>query len=1636
MRTQASHTRPQHSPEKGALKRRPQRPALMGLCFAILVGSVLHIDCLWCADRDFDRERFLHHLDFLTAMPHRLAGSENLHRAADYVHRTLEEIGIEEVFELPFWVWGDEILECFLEINGERLPLYPMRPNLIAQPVTPPEGFEGDIIYASRGAYSDFPVVDVAGKIVVLDYNSPEGWRRAFALGALAVIYVDDGSTPQKAVHHGNAPANFPRFYAPPETARSLFVSEREEATEGSARLRPTRGKVVSAVRWKARRGRNVIAYLPPAGSAAERYEEEVVVIAAPLDTYGDVPQLTGGARTAANVAGLLEIARVLHHTENRRPVLVAFLDGEGAAHAGARTFYLGFHLEKQDLVKKDNANEYAEFLRAISAAVRRESPLEQADGEIRRALLLRLRNVARSFQNDLAAKIRETRLRIDRMQGAAQATILQASVDTWLLERREWNEFRRLLDAEKTGPDDSFCSRRAREEILRSNAAAIHDVDMRVEEALGRERLYHLLEDRRILVHLSLNLSDRFERWGLVHGGSSPHTRPNYDVPGAYGRLFHALDTIAEEDLDHWPHFDRSPFRYLQEGESFTAGPFSHSGEVAPMYGLFHLSFMTLHDPRPRDGHPADIPSNLDQERLVCQMKEVAAFISRAIGHEEISVSQQMRDEIAYVGLNWDKGGPRGPQITKRLEGQVGTGSVPPEVLVSVRIWREQQNPDPQLPFYSSEVMLRTDEGGFFEIGPLCNPQYMSNCLLAASFDERGSIVQTNDQKKYGHQQIGLHADPINFIDIRPYALAAPPGGRFGQPTKPLVLEGHSNATLMDSEWLGGMEDNVVSIFFPGRYGKVKVFGKNSVVVLNMNPDGTDSDGMPLDRLPRLDVIQQTAVDAWRLNESRLRVLREKRVTNDSLEWFHGEAADLLQAAEKAPDLRERVALQIWSHLISRRIYGPVLDQMNDLVHAVVLLLFLSIPFAFALERLLFNSPRVYAQVGWFFALFLVTFMLLYASHPAFQIASSPLIVFLAFAIVLLSGMVLYIIVRRFQVEVKTYQGLEQTVHSADVSRTGTLFAAVQMGISSMRRRPVRTAFTAVTVILLTFSILSFASFGFEFGVVRTPIGPPMGVPAVLVHHSFWQVLPDEILEIFAGRFGEGCEVVPRYWWASSVRRKRSFLLTSADGIRIAPLRAAVGVDARELERNPGLRQALGDPERRADGNPWIVLPDPIRKELQVQNGDFVQWKGSFCRVAGRMNPGELAGLLNMDGSSILPIDYESERGKVGEQPLAENLEKIDPRLLIPVGAESVAFIDAAAAERLGGELRAFTIYPADGTQVGEIADEVASVYDQPVFGVDEDGTHRFFYTVQLAASGWQSLIFPLLLGGLIVLGTMLGSVTDRQREIYTFSAIGLAPRHVAGLFFAEAAIYAILGGQGGYLLSQGVTRVLGVLAERGLVRVPELNYSSTNAIITILIVMATVLISTIYPAFKASRGANPGIQRQWRIPPPKGDVHDIVFPFTVSEYDLIGIVSFLKEHMDTYQDASFGRFMTRSSRLELDPETKLPGISAQVSLAPFDLGISQDFTLRCAPSEISGIDEVRLHFQRRSGTRGDWKRSNRRFIEELRQQLLIWRALTEKTADVYRSSTLEAFPELEKILEDENEDELEETSPSLKKD
>ena len=350
----------------------------------------------------------------------------------------------------------------------------------------------------------------------------------------------------------------------------------------------------------------------------------------------------------------------------------------------------------------------------------------------------------------------------------------------------------------------------------------------------------------------------------------------------------------------------------------------------------------------------------------------------------------------------------------------------------------------------------------------------------------------------------------------------------------------------------------------------------------------------------------------------------------------------------------------------------------------------------------------------------------------------------------------------------------------------------------------------------------------------------------------------------------------------------------------------------------------------------------------------------------------------------------------------------EVDSSNAIWSSPDMTVLTDYQTATTLNGFINAVVLYPKEGKNLPIIDDatRIAEMFFGLVYSNTVNGINRHYFTNAYQASGLSNLVVPLLLGALIILSSLLGSIADREREIFTFSALGLSPKDVSVLFFAESGVYAVIGGLGGYLLSQVTTTILTILSKYGFWEAPEMNYSSMSTVYTILIVMAIVLLSTIYPAIKAGRSASPDVARKWKMPPPDGDRLAFQFPFTVSRVDFGGILVFISEHFANHADSSLGSFAATNVQITYgeSPYTDGYQLSSELTLAPFDLGVAEDFHMYSAPSDIEGVDVVTCTIIRRDGSKGAWLRGNRRFVDEIRNQFLLWRSLPVETVLHYR--------------------------------
>ncbi len=1642
---------------------------IAGVAAVALAGTAAGNDEGSPEDRQFFAD-----LEHLTSHPHRLPGSTYGQQTADYIEQRLKEAGITDVFRYYMQVPYLSADRCEMVIGDETVPLSPMRPNISVPPATPEDGISGPIFYVGRGEMEDYDNRSPENGIVLMDYDSYDNWQRAFELGAKAVIFLGDGDEAPTHPMHAPVPANLIRLYADRNDVEDVLGLDgtRAEAT------------VYSNLSWQYRWDANIIARVPGTDPALEALDEpptsgpEALVLSVAYDSFGEVPHRSPGARRAANIAALLQTAETFINEPPARDIIFMFFGGRSYNHQGAREIYDALLMDQG--THNDMMDEHDDELRTVDTAyglLQDEGILfpDDADGSdvLQRILREQSRFVRDNIGFDLqmlrmqhldeAERDDEFKRREERKQNLAlqwdviRRAIYERRLDE-LFERREqyargifetdesrmWGDERRARARENAVKQGQLLEEleEAVTVHLQSRLGELSERVRRDEQRLalrkglfGTEESSEVIRDYRgIVLHVSFELSDGGPEWGMVplhqyhllFGRSLPGDGDN---PGYYARVLRALGEAAEGAGD-LPGLSRRALREPLYGRTFVPGLLVHEGQVAGGYGLYNVALVTGFDRRARDGHPSDSLEHLDGRRILEQSRHAAVLLRHLADGRAISLPRLFgsQNESKYPG--WRGNRVRGERATRRVTG--GLAEMQPAVGALMAVWpgtRDWQNlkESGALPDFSPFSFERTDSTGRFRILGARTDLGNEHMLLGMSFDGTGRVGAITSRHSIQSDIVAATGRPVLFPVARPGSVIA---------SRPIhrnrgrmrLIRGTTDGVFLEEHFLAGTLDSFTFAYISAQNvrEKFKFFQVLGPVLLgeptDRHPFGAGVDPSWLLHPPRINA--HTYNELWRLNEHRLQTMRGRGITRPDLETLHNTARAVGMQIDQAGKLAEQESLSQSSASLSHRLYGPLLSSMHDLVHAIVFLLVLSIPFAFAMERLVVCATSIHGRIGGFVVMFLATFALLYWMHPGFAISSTPIIIFLAFAILLLSSLVIYLLIRKFDGELKALQGQSLAMHDVQVSRTGTMMAAVGMGMSTMRRRPTRTILTAITVVALTFTILCFASFARHVGVrsvYEGPIGENMPT-GVLARHLDFTPLPSAVPDLLE-RHAEDGGLLAIHWWMGRMHEDDP-PLTAANPRTGASvdIGAVLGVPPAELRRWPALAASLdgGDVDERAEKleHGQVYLPVIMAELLGLETGDTFLLHGQPVGLGGTIHSANLQLLRNIDNMPVTPVDFreldpvEMEDDDREEETGGGLIRTEVQRSFRRTAVEQVVVGSSDMVRRMGGAPHTVTLYPAEDVDLIDKGREFSRILSMPVWAAGPEGIERMILTFLTELAGGFALGVPLLLGGLIIFGTLLSSITDREREIYTFSALGLSPGHVGLLFFAEAAVYAVVGGMGGQLLAQLVALGASALAERGIIQPVSINFSSTHSLFAIGMVMLVVMVSAIYPAIRASRSANPGLVRSWKMPAPEGDNLKMIFPFTVSAYDITGVVSFLAEHFRSHDDAGLGAFAASDVGILRDEDSNLV-LTADLALAPFDLGVTQHFVLTAVPSEIEGVDEVEIRITRKSGATNDWIRGNRVFLRDLRVQFLVWRTLSEEAVENYRITTLQTLGE-----------------------
>ena len=1075
-------------------------------------------------------------------------------------------------------------------------------------------------------------------------------------------------------------------------------------------------------------------------------------------------------------------------------------------------------------------------------------------------------------------------------------------------------------------------------------------------------------------------------------------------------------------------------PLKGLESPASHRVTMTANVTAVAPSFGLPAMTWATLDGLRLRVDTPQDTAARLDWDRLSAQISATVALLDAWVRDADFApVEKAPLPHVLRIRATVVDQAPGEPLARVPMEGYLAVLLPGREAYVSVL---------PPVPGVRRLQFERTGVDGRCVFSALPGESGWSRRLMSLQcyqLDDAGRIVRTVNKAKSSK---GIRLD----VDRR---------WRKSQPLRATVFscDEFSAADLYDPRFLmplpqvsvidarrgtpkrinHALYDGMLSFFL--EHGvrwqlllRAGIVG-NRMILVNALP-AAESVGVSVresllgyrlgESFPDHPFLTSTR-DFYRLDSRRLSDYRKAGIANKAIERMQQRTHEELTAAEAAYANDDGAAF--FKHAMGGlgnevRSYQAIRRTADDVIRGAIFLLLVLLPFAYATERLLFAATYVYRQIAGATGIFAVMTAVLWSFHPAFRMSSMPMMIVMAFGVIFMSLLVILVIFSKFENELEKMRSGKAESSSAKTSRFGLVSTAMRLGIANMRKRKLRTALTGVTVVLITFALLCFMSASAYMDKTEKTLDSKAMAPAVLVRQPGQRSLPHKALDFLQNMVGAEYEVIPRYWWCNSWDPQWRLHVRNPQTGRQVSLTAGLGVVGKESEVS-GIDRVCPDWAQFAGGT-GCYLSRQMAGELDVKPGETLVVAGRSLALLGLYDGARFdREVLRIDGKSLLPPDYslmdDQERRMKSRSDLNTLMLEMASGALreeeeggsAPVSSDQVIVLPAQLLVGMKHcSLRSMAIPAASADEARALATHLSRRLAFPIYyGSPEEV--RVVAATPLSARAPKSLLIPLLIAGFIIFNTMLSSLAERKREIYIYTSLGLAPLHIGVLFLAEAVTYGLLGSIFGYIIGQGLATVFSALGWMGGL---TLNFGGTQAVVTMLLVLAIVVLSSLVPAYLAGKVAAPSNQMRWAVPPPERDgeqyvIRDVL-PFTATSTTAAGISAFLHEYFEAHLDGAIGHFTSadlRTFRSVSDGRVEV-ALAGTVWLAPYDLGVRQHLcvTMRELPVD-EDLYELRLELRHGAGQLRTWHRLNRTFLGNLRRQLLGWRKLTSERVLAY---------------------------------
>jgi len=1420
----------------------------------------------------------------MARMGARAPGYPGYYSVFDMLRGELERLGLNVTVQ-EFTMLAPVETETGVEVLGpERVVLraYSLWPN---GGLAAGEGVkEGPLVYAGRGTLEDFNGKRVNGSIVVLEYNSGDGWVSAMRFGAKAVVLLAPVETDRYETFtkfDPLVPVPFMRLYLPPDESQRL----RRILEEGEVEAR-----VFTDMRLREVKAYNILAEVPGTASG-----NEIIVFAAHFDAWSVAPGLSNSTEEALAAATLLELARYLAQNKPARTVWLLFTSGHWNGLTGPREFVRNRILADPTLTSGSRVIWYV---------------------------------VGMDFTADFPGV------------STPYVGYFYAVGRPFMTTKFFW---------------------------VQGRISSVYQVLVR--EYLNETGLPSSTSLRSAMY--SLNGPIRFQ--DLIHG-------PDYAWTGTQA----------------WP--------YVLDTEPFV------------MAGMAAFTLKTIFGFKVLEGAPVSDLGYVEErfgDRVVPQVASAVAVAVGLANEPEVRVMKSLvlptrLHSMLYWGFI--------DLEARILEYNISKGWYDPVPEAIVRISRFSDYP-------FAWMFVKADSRGVAEAYGL-TPQGLNSWLVEA-------YKPVNETFMYV-PAYGMHSSGVAWLNAlvpRVYATVN---------VKPLqvrvLLDIYyprimRRCALLDPRF-GSMDTWVFTSvsttpyqtetgMIPVYFGSVLYAQTDKALVASSPVDSMTITVRYVERWPLVVVggyknvlsAMDYAYTLYRLASSRYDVLSAREVRKLSAEVMLDYSREHVEAMKKA--LAEdrygdayRHALAAWSYT-SRAYADESMPLYDESVRSALVFVPFVVISGFFFERLLIRAEglrRVIAIVA-----LEVGLMALFAlTHPAFWVIPSTLLAAMSIGILILMAAVLWVFYREARDIAAEYAAKMLGFHEVVRERMAATLMAVSLSTENMRRRPLRTILTIVPVTVFAMALLSLASISPYTAVLSQPVeGVEAPYYGIVLKRGF-SVLGDSldypaVIEAQA-IVGERGVVVPRIWYYPSLvypMGPYGLLMSFKEGVggnATVRVTAVLGLSPEEADLlvTRGLVRGLPKPFFDEYQNA-VVLSSDLAEVLGVDLGDEVEFMGLRLVVTGIVSGTAMTGIRDLDGGQLSPIDplfygqlygyFVSLGGALRPTPLAWS---------------RVIIVPSGVARKMGGYVSSIAVILKENVTWSE-AEEITQ---RLVYAIDMRGylgkggkVYTFSRFPSYAAIGWEMMVIPLVITSLSIVTSLLGSVKEREREIFTYSSVGLSPVGAMLMFIMEFAVYGFIGATVGYFagwVTSKALRTLGVLPPAFV-----FNYASISISMIMVLVLASTLLAAAYPSQLAARIITPSLERKWKIPrAPRGTMWDIPMPFRVpSEEEALGLLLYLREY---YMGAGYEK---RFFKVSMDPRVDVDGkkMVFAVRLYPYDAGTEQEVNVYMVKERIGGY-RLSISLRLLKGAGGVWRGpSQYNFIDDLRKQALLWGTLPSSERSKY---------------------------------